>query len=562
MTWRDPASLQEYGQQQYQAGNHSVALEAFDKALRLNLPGTVGILDNRAATFLKLGRLEPALRDGRKMIKTDARDGRGYLRCGKVLQLMGKPDKALEIYTYGLKVLPSDHPSRNLIVQLKDKVHMKMQGPRLIDPFEKLPPEIICMILEYFSFKQLVGILRVSRGWENYLCSLQNLWTHLDLSGALDWRSGPSPRRLTMSALRRYTGRSKSRLTHATLYHIPESVYEKALEHISRYPHLSYLNIRDDVSRIDVSRVLRPSVNLTTLKISRSTELSPPVLFRLLHSFPRIEYLEARVLSAPGINHDWPDRMPNLRTIILVESPRGSFQRTVFIPGLSDGTVSEHLPELEELCLIDILPQGMSSPRFSLSSLSSFRSLHLGGIDTLAFPILPSSLEQLYISGSTKAITQYFPYVETSSGFTKLPNLKSLTLTKTKFVDLEFLESMFEETEMELTFLDLSGSLKIDGRDVGKLMLTKHLESVEELNISYVANVTDVLSSMIIEHMPNLKVLNVNQTQITGLFVKDLVDSEDVPLERLFTEKCGNLGADAIAYARARGVDVVSVVRG
>lgn len=33
--------------------------------------------------------------------------------------MMGKPDKALEIYTYGLRTLPSDHPSREVSGILK-----------------------------------------------------------------------------------------------------------------------------------------------------------------------------------------------------------------------------------------------------------------------------------------------------------------------------------------------------------------------------------------------------------------------------------------------------------
>jgi hypothetical protein len=38
----------------------------------------------------------------------------GYLRCGKVLILEGKLEKALEIYAYGLKMLPSEHPRRGV----------------------------------------------------------------------------------------------------------------------------------------------------------------------------------------------------------------------------------------------------------------------------------------------------------------------------------------------------------------------------------------------------------------------------------------------------------------
>lgn len=75
------------------------------------------------------------------MIKIDGKDGRviilsilldynifnalllnfykGYLRCGKVLQMMGKPEKALEIYNYGLRVLPSELSVRNASLTLK-----------------------------------------------------------------------------------------------------------------------------------------------------------------------------------------------------------------------------------------------------------------------------------------------------------------------------------------------------------------------------------------------------------------------------------------------------------
>ena len=52
------------------------------------------------------------------------------------------------------------------------------------------------------------------------------------------------------------------------------------------------------------------------------------------------------------------------------------------------------------------------------------------------------------------------------------------------------------------------------------------------------------------------------RTEITGVFVKELVDAPDLNIERLLVEECGNLSADAIKYARDRGVDVVSVVRG
>lgn len=39
------------------------------------------------------------------------------MRCAKVLILEGKPEKAQEIYAYGLRMLPSEHPKRDVCAQ-------------------------------------------------------------------------------------------------------------------------------------------------------------------------------------------------------------------------------------------------------------------------------------------------------------------------------------------------------------------------------------------------------------------------------------------------------------
>lgn len=101
------------------------------QALNYKDADAVGILDNRSATYCKLEQYDQARRDAKHMIKNAKEDERvsgdslafpttvliifqGYLRCAKVLLLDGKPEKALEIYAYGLKVLPSKHPRREV----------------------------------------------------------------------------------------------------------------------------------------------------------------------------------------------------------------------------------------------------------------------------------------------------------------------------------------------------------------------------------------------------------------------------------------------------------------
>lgn len=80
------------------------------KALdRTRIPTTkLSILDNRAATFEKLGKENYilALRDAKRMIKIQKTSARGYLRAGKIFQIMGESNAALETYAYGLYKIP------------------------------------------------------------------------------------------------------------------------------------------------------------------------------------------------------------------------------------------------------------------------------------------------------------------------------------------------------------------------------------------------------------------------------------------------------------------------
>lgn len=99
----------------------------------------IGVLDNRAATYTKLAQYDLALSDSRQIIRRDKHDERvirlrihltwhwlrieqGYLRCAKVLILDGNPEKALDVYAYGLRTLPDEHPQRQVSYSLYARV--------------------------------------------------------------------------------------------------------------------------------------------------------------------------------------------------------------------------------------------------------------------------------------------------------------------------------------------------------------------------------------------------------------------------------------------------------
>jgi F-box/TPR repeat protein Pof3 len=94
------------------APRHAEISHARKQALSLATAATLqlSILDNRAAAQEKLGNdhLLSALKDARKMMVLQKTSVKGYLRAGKILQLMGQLDVALETYKYGLKQLSKE----------------------------------------------------------------------------------------------------------------------------------------------------------------------------------------------------------------------------------------------------------------------------------------------------------------------------------------------------------------------------------------------------------------------------------------------------------------------
>ncbi|KAK5284097.1 hypothetical protein LTR16_005279 [Cryomyces antarcticus] len=101
--------LQELGRIYYGRKEYQKALNAFTEAIDMSNAPTSSLLENRAATFEKLEDLQAALREGKRTIQSWKQDVTGYLRTGKILRMMDKPDVALSIYQYGLrKVSPRD----------------------------------------------------------------------------------------------------------------------------------------------------------------------------------------------------------------------------------------------------------------------------------------------------------------------------------------------------------------------------------------------------------------------------------------------------------------------
>jgi F-box/TPR repeat protein Pof3 len=172
------------------------------------------------------------------------------------------------------------------------------------------------------------------------------------------------------------------------------------------------------------------------------------------------------------------------------------------------------------------------------------------------FPELPQSLE--YISLSQCRASQRHMFSSAVEA-TTLPNLKTAILNGSNVPSYEFLFGLLTNLKAPLAHLDVEGCPNIWKEGLQRLMLEGHLSTLTDLNIAGLAGIDDSLTPVIIDNMPNLKVLDLSRTHITGITLKDLADSEKVKIEKFSAKNCATpLSLDAVEYALRRGIRIPS----
>ncbi|KAK6460159.1 hypothetical protein DFJ63DRAFT_263314 [Scheffersomyces coipomensis] len=103
-------------------------------------PSLTSLLDQRAATYEKLDRLNKALFDAEQITKIDPISCKGYLRVGKVLRCMNKEVEAYKAYQTGIYIIEQAarkhgiKVSEKLLIQLKSQystLNQKLRSQRL-----------------------------------------------------------------------------------------------------------------------------------------------------------------------------------------------------------------------------------------------------------------------------------------------------------------------------------------------------------------------------------------------------------------------------------------------
>ncbi|KAL1965834.1 hypothetical protein VTN77DRAFT_5155 [Rasamsonia byssochlamydoides] len=451
----------------------------------------------------------------------------------------------------------------------------------MVDPLRVLPLDIVNLILQYFDFKQTVAILRVSKKWERFLSSIPRLWTHLDLS------TGHVP--VSLLAIETYVD-SQGRLTHATVNKISQSALDPALGLLSRCPHLTYLEVGASFDGRRLYELFKTCTSLTTLVISASVPLTQTYLSRFLTSIPNIERLEChRAIRSLLTEVQWPAKLPRLKVLALSWQGADSISgfRTIPIPyhEIPDMDLTTEFWRTREQKIFDLIP---NLQKLSLRYQSQLPSGHTDCniyLDDICYP----RLQKLEISGLQLQLEHQFSarlehlclyrfrtniLAELHSSI-QLPNLKVFVLDDVFFTDPSLLDALLQTVDSTLKVLQVSHCQLISGHDIARIAsTTRAFRGLTSLMLGGEAvgmrDLDNMVVSGLLNGMPELKVLRIPHSDVTGSIVRKIADlrvaSNDhgsaeegmMPqIEQLDIRGCEKVSSRMVKYGRRRGIQII-----
>jgi F-box/TPR repeat protein Pof3 len=187
-----------------------------------------------------------------------------------------------------------------------------------------------------------------------------------------------------------------------------------------------------------------------------------------------------------------------------------------------------------------------------ISEWTNLQDLDLGNTDLTMLPNLPRTLRRLIIRDNR--------------------HLSGFSINEDESLSLPLLETFdCAATNLASSWVSkiLSASVKYGNLrvlSIGHRLIYEHgvndlamwaemfppSQSLEELSIA-ASGLSEVRLLEVVEKYPNLQVLDVSFTKITGVAVKQFVKSG---IKYLKINECGEMGSDAVDWARGQGVKV------
>ncbi|KPI37041.1 uncharacterized protein AB675_3726, partial [Cyphellophora attinorum] len=488
------------GSKAYTTNNHAVAIKAFQEAFQIaqTPKRRMQALDMHIAPMTKLKDLDRAMTIAKDMIRLNRTSPQGYLRAGQIDRLRKQPEAAAKWYRQGLKHVSShDSEYRQLEAGLTKsndlEISLRVRScPR--DPFTTFPVEVAEIILQYLTYRDMSGALRVSKGWNNFLCKSKLMTTTLDFSGGEQGRRTEVTLVALKAALRRLTQYPKiARMNHLSITATAD--LNNRLPHWFRRDTLETFTLDSTIPDSTLS-ILLTSTALQELKILSDNGLALGLVLTHCRALKRLTLITSpkAARNASWINGLYIDH-PELQSLHYHNRDPETF--------FSIGRITS--PNLKHLSL-----RRVGSSDLKLDQLLNLRSVAFDDCAISGHITLPVSLQHL-LFGAAKYIIRTLT--------TKLPNLVSLAMYDNA--------RGHAPTEM---FLDPKPFL--ESVDISSDLVNDH-------------------SAIRLAALPRLrKVAISDNSKITGVFVKTLLEQTQGQIERIELQRCTNVGTDTAEWAR------------
>ncbi|CAK1368296.1 unnamed protein product [Cercospora beticola] len=552
--------LQSQGRQAYKRGDHAKALEYFNRAL--GRQQTVQLYDNRAATYEKLNDFKKALQDAKATIRISDVDPTGYLRAGRILTKMEKSKAALDIYAYGLKHVKHVGVGYEQLKKLHDDLLGKLAPNNSVDPLTVLPRELAISVLEYCTFRERIAICRVSKGWQKFVRSEPNLWTHLDL--------GAARAKVKTSFVSTAINSGKQKIKSATLNKLFD--FDKVLAALLRHCPLESLTLAQTgfqgINFVEVLKNAKDKLRLKELRILPGTELSQTTLREAATACSStLEILHCAHLKSLSFMKAWTALpFPKLKSLSVtadqIENINTYLEKFL-----------ESSPDLVSLTLINLDQHDHEANGFPITmdlQNTTLQHVHLQlRLRSANFIKLPATLKSLRLVTVGLGFAPLLTDPDSQgyeNGFLPLQDLHNLedVYFRLPSTDLKDFLRAFEvpptkaDPETEPPVMSRLRSLTLEQTHVQPktpLVIPTRLRELESLSLRDPMGLADEKIVSIVKDLPRLRSLDVSGSLITGAGVGDLLRMEQ--LTELVLYNCQKIGhRDAIDQARKKGIKV------
>ncbi|KAL8785164.1 MAG: hypothetical protein Q9213_003510 [Squamulea squamosa] len=526
------------GQQEYKRKNYHAALNFFNSVISQEKQPGITVLDCRAATSEKLGDLHAALKDGRRMISDYKSECEGYLRTGKILQLLDKDSVALGIYKYGLRNVSPSASKYQLLRELYESMNQKRRPREAKDPLTVLPTEVVQMIMSYLDFKHLVN-------WRDYLKSTPSLWATLDFSKA--------KANVPKTALQRYVRFSQGRVTKVVMSRFTTQQPTNVQYMVSSCKGIEHLEVDSGYANTSLIKAGQIAKNLKCLVLSASCPTSLDCVSQILGKCTTLVRAEFhRITHTGSFVPQWQGDMSRLRTLVLSVADI-DLNRPEFMPSLDP--LINMIPDIRELRLKNWISRiglpkadGLNMKYLETLDLVNFR----GEVNPEALP----SLRNLVIHDCDRTLKRF---MEEPMSDLRIDSLTELHLAIAHTLNLNSLLRLLGPKPPNLKKLRLSHCLAITTADLVTLIEMGVIDQLTELDLSGTRSVTDVIIQSMASRAHQLKKIRLSMTDITGVGVKALLRNPHSQLQYLGISYCWNVSADAVILARnIKGLTVES----